>query len=572
MLPPSMFEIRAKDGLGRIGRLQINGKIIETPAIMPVINPRKAEISPKEIKEQFGAQIVITNAYIIYQSSLREEALKKGIHRLLDFDGIIETDSGSFQLMSYGNIDVTNKEIIRFQNQIGSDISTFLDIPSTPEASYEQAESDLRITLERAEEAQSLKESVMNGTVQGGKFLPLREKASKALGAMNFEIHPIGAVVPFLLKYQFTPMMDIIMTCKKFLPVERPVHLFGAGHPLVFAFAVLLGCDLFDSAAYILYAKGNRYLTPFGTRNLEDLLYFPCKCPVCSNTDPETVSKLPQEEKIQFLTKHNLHATFGELRIVKQAIHEGSLWELVESRIRNHPNLLESYRVIKKHSKFIEKFEPFTKRSGFSYTGAETKFRPLFKRVTSRIAWLSGTTFSHPVFGNVPVSLSQTYPFHTDAVFQIEDKDLIQGISVYQFGSKAKSLFDDTTIAYGKTGKVRHIYKNAELLATLRPLDGLFVLTFKGAERLHQLLPFPERRVVADEEAVPFIREGEDLFSKFVVRIDEFLRAYEEVLIVDEDDLLLGVGKLLLSPKEAKYINRGVAVQCRRGVNAIHSA
>jgi 7-cyano-7-deazaguanine tRNA-ribosyltransferase len=567
-----MFEIRAKDGLGRIGRLQINGKMIETPAIMPVINPLKAEISPKEIKEQFGAQIVITNAYIIYESSLREEALEKGVHRLLDFDGVIETDSGSFQLMSYGNIDVTNEEIIQFQNQIGSDISTFLDIPSTPEATYEQAESDLRKTLERAREAQFLKKTVMNGTVQGGRFLTLREEASKTLGAMDFEIHPIGAVVPFLLKYRFTPMVDIVLTCKKFLPIERPVHLFGAGHPLVFAFAVLLGCDLFDSAAYILYAKGNRYLTPFGTRTLEDLLYFPCECPVCSHTDPETVSKLPPEEKIQFLINHNLHVTFSELRIIKQAIHEGSLWELVESRIRNHPNLLESYKIIKKYSTFMEKFEPFTKRSGFSYTGAETTFRPLYKRVTSRMGGISGARFQHPVFGDVPVFLSQTYPFHTDAVFQIEDKDLIRGISTYQFGSEAESLFDDTTVAYGKTGKVRHIYKNGDLLATLRPLDGLFVLTFKGAEMLHYLLPFPERRVVADKEAVPFIREGKDLFSKFVVRIDESLRAYEEVLIVDEDDLLLGVGKLLLSPEEAKYIKRGVAVQCRRGVNAVHSA
>jgi 7-cyano-7-deazaguanine tRNA-ribosyltransferase len=564
-----MFEIRAKDGLGRIGRLQINGKTVETPMIMPVINPKKAEISPKELQEQFKAPMIITNAYIIHQSSLREEALKKGIHTFLDFDGIIETDSGSFQLMMYGNTNVTNDEIVLFQNEIGSDVSTFLDIPTVPDASYERAEKDLAMTVERAREAEALKKCVMNGTVQGGRYLLLREKASKIMGTMDFAIHPLGAVVPFLLKYQFAPLADVVLTCKKSLPVERPVHLFGAGHPLLLAFAVLLGCDLFDSAAYVLYAKGKRYLTSFGTKNLEDLLYFPCTCPVCSDTDPETVSALPEEEIIQFLTRHNLYVTFEEIRTIKQAIHEGSLWELVESRIRNHPNLYEAYRIIKKYSHYIEEFEPFTKRTGFFYTGAETAYRPLCERVKTRMLPVKGDTFDHPVFGRVPMALSQTYPFHTDAVFDVSDQDVIRAISVYQFGPRATSLFDNSTIAYGRTGKVRHLYEHETLLATLRPLDGLFVLTFEGAQRLHALVPFPERRIIADEEAVPFIKEGKDLFAKFAVDMDETLRAYEEVLIIDRHDTLLGVGKLLLSPEEVKAFKKGVAVQCRRGVHAV---
>jgi 7-cyano-7-deazaguanine tRNA-ribosyltransferase len=560
-----MFETRAKDGLGRIGRLHINGKTVETPALMPVINPKKSEISPKELQEEFKSSIIITNAYIIYMSHLKEEALKKGIHDLLDFHGVIETDSGSFQLMMYGNINITNEEIIEFQNEIGSDVSTFLDIPTVPGASLEEAKKDLNTTVKRAQKAQSLKKGYMNGTVQGGCFLPLRKKASQTMGEMDFDIHPIGAVVPYLLKYRFTPLVDIILTCKKFLPLNRPVHLFGAGHPLLLSFAVLLGCDLFDSAAYVLYAKGHRYLTPFGTKNLEDLLYFPCGCPVCSSSDPESVSALPEKEKIQFLTKHNLYATFEELRRIKQAIHEGSLWELVESRIRNHPNLYESYRVIKKYSSFMEEVEPFTKRSGFFYTGKETLYRPLVKRVKTRVL-PQGKTFDHPVFGEVPVSLGQTYPFHTDEVFDVSERELIKGISVYQFGSEAASLFDNASISYGRTGKVRHLYQDDTLLATLRPMDGLFVLTIEGGQTLHALLPFPQRRVIADEEAVPFIKEGKDLFSKFVVDMDRTLRAYEEVLIIDSDDTLLGVGKLLLSPEEVTVFKKGVAVQCRRGI------
>jgi predicted RNA-binding protein (TIGR00451 family) len=170
--------------------------------------------------------------------------------------------------------------------------------------------------------------------------------------------------------------------------------------------------------------------------------------------------------------------------------------------------------------------------------------------------------------------LSQTYPFHTDKVFDIEDEKVIKDIVVYQFGKKAGSLFGhgDTRVVHGSTGKIRHVYKDDVLLATLRPMDGLFVLTFEGAELLHRVLPYPERRVVVDEEAVPFVKEGKDVFAKFVLKIDGDLRAYEEVLTVDDNDTLLGVGKLLLSPVEVKAFTRGVAVQSRRGVNAVYSA
>ena len=84
-----MFEIRAKDGLGRIGRLEISGKVVETPTMMPVVNPKKSEISSRELQERFHIPMIMTNAFIIHQSSLKEEALSKGIHELLDFNGVI---------------------------------------------------------------------------------------------------------------------------------------------------------------------------------------------------------------------------------------------------------------------------------------------------------------------------------------------------------------------------------------------------------------------------------------------------------------------------------------------------
>jgi len=123
------FEIKYKDALGRIGVLKTPHGNVKTPALMPVIHPGKQTIDVKK----YGADIVITNSYIIYKNEeLKKAALEEGIHSLINFDGPIVTDSGSFQLSVYGDIDVTNKEIIEFQEKIGTDIGTSLDIPTPP--------------------------------------------------------------------------------------------------------------------------------------------------------------------------------------------------------------------------------------------------------------------------------------------------------------------------------------------------------------------------------------------------------------------------------------------------------
>ena len=365
-----IFEIRAKDGLGRVAKLSINGKNIETPCLMPVINPNLPLITPKEMKRLFKTDIIIANSYTLYKSFDIEN-----IHKFLDFDGIIVTDSGSFQLMQYGDIDITNKEIVMYQNKIGVDVATFLDIPTKPYANYEKAKRDLEITIERGEEARMLREGELNGTIQGAAYLDLRKYASVQMSKYDFDIYPIGAVVPLLMEYDFSKLTEIILTCKKYLPINKPVHLFGAGHPLIFALTVLLGCDLFDSAAYALYANDNRYLTSYGTKNLNDMKYLPCSCPICSEYTLEELKA--SEEKIKLLALHNLYATYEEIKKIKESIHENSLWNFVESRIRNHPRLYYAYKKIKEYSDYIGKIDPFIKNTSLFYTGEETKIRPL---------------------------------------------------------------------------------------------------------------------------------------------------------------------------------------------------
>ncbi len=378
-----MFQIKQKDNRGRTGILKTKHGIVRTPALMPVIHPEKQTIDVKK----FGAEIVITNAYIIYKSKdLTKKALNEGIHSLINYDGPIMTDSGSFQLSVYGDIDISNQDIIKFQEDIGSDIGTSLDIPTPPYVSRSRAEKELKITLERAKDALKYKEDMMlNSVVQGSTFLDLRAKCADEIGKLDFELNPIGAVVPLMEMYQYKDLVDVVMTAVSHLPESRPIHLMGAGHPMIFALAVAMGCDLFDSAAYVLYAEDDRFLTVRGTYKLENLVEMPCSCPICSKYTPDDIRSMDKEKRTKLIAEHNLYESFAEIRRIKQAINDGNLMELVEQRCRSHPKLLEAYRHLGNYTDYLEIFNPSSKKSAFFYTGPESLNRAEIKRHLSKL-------------------------------------------------------------------------------------------------------------------------------------------------------------------------------------------
>jgi len=438
---PPIFELLHKDCAGRTGILETRHGRGETPTIMPVVNPNIQTIKPSEL-QKFGAGIIITNSYIIYRKNeLRERARSEGLHSLLGFDGPIMTDSGSYQLSVYGEIEVNNSEIVRFQQEIGSDIGVPLDIPTPPDASRERAEKDLEITGERAREALGLKKDMLLAApVQGSIHTDMREKAARELNRYDFDVYPLGAVVPLLESYRFSELVDVIVASKKGLSPSAPVHLFGAGHPMMFALAVALGCDLFDSASYALYAKEGRYMTVRGTYHLENLHYLPCPCPVCTSHDAEELKK--SEDREELLARHNLYVTFAEMREVRQAIEEGSLWELVEQRCRAHPQLLNGLKRALSYSEWIEQFQP-EQRSTFFYSGPESAYRPEVQRYRKRLRnfRLEGRAlirtkrlriegdFDHvlefiPPFGAYPVELRETYPFNAEVVDEPDHESL----------------------------------------------------------------------------------------------------------------------------------------------------
>lgn len=377
-----MLELKKRDGLARICEFETPRGTVETPALMPVINPNQVLISASEMSSKFGTQIVITNAYIIFKNpNLRERALGQGLHSLLGFDGPIMTDSGAFQSHVYGDVDVSNKEILAFQSSIGSDISTILDVFSEPFESEEVARGKMEETLRRAEEATKLKENgFLAGAVQGSTYPEMREECASRLSGMGFEVHALGGMVPLLENYRFQDVVNLILASKRGLDPSKPVHLFGAGHPMIFALIALLGCDLFDSSSYAKYAKSGRMMFPFGTRRVSDLTRNFCGCPACRSTSMEEMAK--DERKI---AEHNLYVSFQELSRVKQAIEEGTIWELAETRCRSHPSLLSALRKLKEHNPYLERFEPASRRAAFFFTGQESLDRPVIWRLNRRI-------------------------------------------------------------------------------------------------------------------------------------------------------------------------------------------
>jgi len=427
------FELRDGDAAGRIGELSVPraGVTVETPALMPVINPNIRTIPPAELESAFGAEILITNAYIIHSGDdLRERALSEGLHDLLDFDGAIVTDSGSFQLAEYGDVDVTTREILQFQHDIGSDIGTPVDIPTPPDVSRERAAADLAKTETALSDAEAVDtgEMLVNAPVQGSTYPDLREEAGRHADATDLDVFPVGAVVPLMNGYRYADMIDVVAAAKRGLGRDAPVHLFGAGHPMMFALAVAAGCDLFDSAAYAIYARDDRYLTVRGTEHLDDLEYFPCSCPVCTEHDPDGLRACDDGERERLLAAHNLHTSFAEIRRIKQALRSGNLLELVESRARGHPRVLDGYRALLDHADQLEREDPVSKGSFFALS-AESARRPEVRRHHDRLDRLdaegrvllteggtpSGDEYDTvwrvvPPFGPFPRALSETYP------------------------------------------------------------------------------------------------------------------------------------------------------------------
>jgi len=641
------FEIKDRDAAGRICRFHTAHGVVTTPNLMPVINPNKMIITPKEMKQLFGTEIVITNSYIIKKDKkLEEKALKKGVHKLIDFDGPIMTDSGTFQSYVYGDVNVDFLEIVKFQRDIGSDIGTILDVFGTPDITKTQSEKGIKETLERAEKSVKIKKNlILACTVQGSIYPELRTKCAKKLSKIDADFYPIGGVVPLMENQRYSDVAQSIISSKKGLDPSKPVHLFGAGHPLIFPLAVALGCDFFDSSAYIKYAQDDRFIFPWGTEKLENLKESTCNCPVCSSISVDELKKMDKKHRTKEIAKHNLYVSFSEIKKIRNAISQGMLWELVERRAVSNPYLLNALKIlrIKENKDWLEKYDPVSKKSAVFYTGSHTIHRPIIYRIHKRILEnysqkyrdtivFYEKTKPYSVFyeneiekilsktkkinflvdstiGPVPIELDEMYPFAQSIFPEITDYETehivtkifeeytqdinlicwegkktfnelknskkedynldflrISAVCDMQFGKGTGDILLNGKIKLiksKKTGKIRNIYCNNKHILSMRANDGLFTLKIQGAKILHKNIRKPSLRVFLKDDAIPFVKDGKSVFSKFVKDCDPNLRPFDECLIVDEKDNLIASGRCLLNREEMLSFNYGMAVKNR---------
>ena len=373
-----LFEVRYSDLAGRIGKIKTPNGTIETPAFIPVVHPVSQSVDVEFLK-RLGFEAVITNAYITLKQ-YGDIARQKGIHNIINFDGPIMTDSGGYQVLEYGSIELEPSFIAQFEVDIQSDICVPLDKPTGYGLSYEVAEKYVNETIRNSEETLNLiksnnkPNSIWVGPVQGAEHLDLVKRSAELLDKMGYEMMALGSPVQLLESYEFAILANMIGTLKSTV-MSKPIHLFGAGHPLTIPLAVALGCDTFDSASYILYARDNRYMHPNGTSRLDNLTYLACQCPVCIKMTVREFIDLEQDEKIVELAKHNLYVLRSEVLSVKQAIMEGRLWEYVAQKARAHPKLMEAFKLFMNY-KHLEDGTPLFKKKAIFFMESIDQYRP----------------------------------------------------------------------------------------------------------------------------------------------------------------------------------------------------
>jgi predicted RNA-binding protein (TIGR00451 family) len=144
----------------------------------------------------------------------------------------------------------------------------------------------------------------------------------------------------------------------------------------------------------------------------------------------------------------------------------------------------------------------------------------------------------------------------------------IRSIADYQFGRGAgKTLFpDNVEISFSRrTGRIRHIYLDGKLLATLRPTDGFFSLTLESGRCIMRIKPL-RLWVKVQDDVADFIAKGRSVFAKHVIDCDVEIRPEEEVVVINSQRKVLAVGRAVLTGEEMKAFKHGVAVRVRRGV------
>ncbi len=348
------FELIARDGAARRGRLVLAHGVVDTPAFMPVgtYGTVKA-MSPAELKG-LGAQMVLGNTFHLWlRPGLAVIEAHGGLHRFMGWDGPILTDSGGYQVFSLGKLRsiseegvafrspvngdrcfLTPEESMRIQRLLNADVAMVFDECTPYPASEAEARASMELSLRWAERSKRAFEESPNalfGIVQGGTYEHLREASLAGLQDIGFDGYAIGGLSVGEPKEERLRVLDHMAAR---LPAERPRYLMGVGTPADIVEAIARGIDLFDCVLPTRNARNGWVYTRRGVVKLRNSRYRAdlspldeeCDCYTCRTFTRAYLHHLQRVNEIlgaRLNTLHNLHYYQRLMREAREAIQQG---------------------------------------------------------------------------------------------------------------------------------------------------------------------------------------------------------------------------------------------------------
>ena len=363
-MPAIRYELikQCKQSGARLGRLHTPHGIIETPVFMPVGTQATVKaMTPDELKD-IGAKIILSNTYHLYMRP-GEKLIKEagGLHKFMNWDRPILTDSGGFQVFSLSklrdikeegvtfrsHIDgskhfITPEKAVQIQNDLGSDIMMCFDECLPYPCEYDYAKNSLHRTIRWAERCLNAHTNTENqalfGIIQGGMYKDLREESVKEMTKLDFPGYSIGG----LSIGEPKPIMyEVLDWTAHLLPDNKPRYLMGVGSPDCLIEGVIRGIDMFDCVLPTRIARNGTVFTSKGkvvVRNAEYAKDFSplddeCDCYACRNYSRAYIRHLFKAKEIlgaRLTTIHNLRFLINLMDGIRQAIMEDRLLDFRE--------------------------------------------------------------------------------------------------------------------------------------------------------------------------------------------------------------------------------------------------
>ncbi|CCL12461.1 Queuine tRNA-ribosyltransferase (tRNA-guanine transglycosylase) (Guanine insertion enzyme) [Clostridioides difficile] len=346
-----------KQSGARLGRLHTPHGIIETPIFMPVGTQATVKsMTPEELKE-IGSQIILSNTYHLYMRP-GHELIKRagGLHKFMNWDKPILTDSGGFQVFSLGPLRKIKEEGVEFrshldgskhfltpekameiQNALGSDIMMAFDECAPYPSDREYVKNSLERTtrwLKRCKDAHNnTDKQALFGIIQGGMYKDLREQSAKEITNIDLPGYAIGG----LSVGEPKPLMyDVLEHTTPLMPKDKPRYLMGVGSPDDLVEGVIRGVDMFDCVLPTRIARNGTAMTSQGKVVVRNATYAEdftpldpeCDCYACKNYSRAYIRHLIKANEIlgaRLITTHNLHFLLNLMKQIRQAIMEDRL-------------------------------------------------------------------------------------------------------------------------------------------------------------------------------------------------------------------------------------------------------